>query len=237
MTESIWTLYRVRWDFLTQLCGQTPDKPDMIRKWLETREPKVKPPGGKSIEQINEEVLESITRGEGEPDTEFNKLVFAHDKDGNLAMRYSTVKAHIKDCARVISNQYVSRQQGERAFSTRVINGLYIDESVYWIPILDQDTGKPKRIADGEREKPVHARGTRGEPINALKCFEYALNARMEFTVKVLGESVAEKDLSILFQYGGVHGYAGERSDGEGRYSYEVECMSKKKGKEKANAA
>lgn len=238
MTESIWTTYRVRWDFLTQLCGQTPADPNIIKKWLESREPKVKPPGGKSIQEINEEVLDSIARGEGDAPEEYSKLVFAHDEDGNLAMRAATVKAHIKDCARVLSVQYVGRIQGERAFSTRVINGVYPDESVYWIPILDQATGKPKRLPDGEREKPVHARGPRGEPLNALKCFEYALNARMEFTIKVLGKSVKESDLHTVFQYGGVHGYAGERSDGEGRYLYELEAMAAgKKGKEAANAA
>jgi hypothetical protein len=34
----------------------------------------------------------------------------------------------------------------------------------------------------------------------------------------VLGNSVSPGDLEKLFVYGGVHGYGGERGDGEGRY-------------------
>ena len=45
----------------------------------------------------------------------------------------------------------------------------------------------------------------------------------MTFTLKVLGRSVSETDLHHLFEYGGVHGYAGERGDGEGRYNYTIE--------------
>ena len=47
----------------------------------------------------------------------------------------------------------------------------------------------------------------------------------MDFTLLVLTAkgnkpSVAEEDLHTLMEYGGVHGYAGERSDGEGRYRF-----------------
>lgn len=235
MTESIWTVYRVRWDFLTKLCGQTPSDPNIVAKWLETRAPKVKPAGAKSINEINEEVLESISRGDGESPTEYTKLVFARDEDGSLAMRAATIKAHIKDCARVLSAQYVGRIKGERAFSTRVINGVYVDESTYWIPILSRETGKPFKNPDGEYEKAIHVRGPRGEMLNAIKCFDFVRDARMEFVLKVLGKSVSESDLHTVFQYGGVHGYAGERSDGEGRYVYEIEKVeSKKKGKSRA---
>lgn len=232
----LWNLFSVKWTFLTRLCGQTPADPNIIQDWLKAREPKVKPAGGKSISEINEEVLAAISRGEGEPDQEYSKLVFAKDDDGNLAMRAATVKAHIKDCARVLSVQYVGRVQGERAFSTRVINGVYPDETKYWIPILDADTGKSRRVPDGEYEKPIHVRGPRGEPQNAIKCFDYVMGVRMEFTLKVLGKSVHETDLHTIFQYGGVHGYAGERSDGEGRYVYEIEKIETGK-KAKRDAA
>ena len=66
----------------------------------------------------------------------------------------------------------------------------------------------------------------RGEPINALKTFEYIEPARLDFTLKVLGKSVSKKDLETLFEYGGVHGYAGERGDGEGKYLSTLEKVS-----------
>jgi len=225
-TKSIWNVYEVTFRFLTKLCAQTPANPDIIRRWLETRAPEVKAPGAKSLEVIQEEVLEAIERGEGEPSQEFSKLVFCHDEDGSLAYRHDTIRAHVKDCARVLSAQFWPRQKGERAFSTRVINGVYTDETKYWIPILDFETMKPRRSPDGTLEKPVHARGMRGEPINALKAFDYVDGAAMKFQLKVLGNSVHEDDLAIVFQYGGTHGYAGERSAGEGRYVHQMKKIS-----------
>lgn len=221
----IWTKYRVRLNFITKLCAQTPGDPELIRKWLEVRQPNVKPPGGRSIDEINEEVVDSLARGEGEASRDFSLLVFQRN-NGGLCFRHGTIKAHLKDCARVLSAQYVGRIQGERAFSTRVINGVYPDEHVYWIPIMRLD-GVPCREADGTYDKPVHAKGVRGEPINCLKRFEYVNPPSfMEFTLKVLGQSVKETDLHYLLTYGGTHGYAGERSDGEGRYDYELENIS-----------
>ena len=78
--------------------------------------------------------------------------------------------------------------------------------------------------ADGRKDKAVHARGPTGQPINALKSFEYIEPAKLEFTLKVLGQSVQLSDLETLFQYGGVHGYGGERGDGEGKYIYRIEA-------------
>jgi len=215
----LWTRYRVRWEFLTSLCGSTPADPEVIAAWLAAREPKVKPAGALSITEINEEVLASIERGDGEPDQNFSMLVFQRHA-GELVMRAATVRAHMKDCARVLSAQFIGRIQGERAFSTRVINGVYPDERTYWLPIRRPD-GARITAADGSRDKAIHVRGPRGEPLNALKRFEYiAPPSVLEFELKVLGRSVSEMDLHHLFTYGGTHGYAGERSDGEGRYTY-----------------
>ena len=60
-----------------------------------------------------------MERGEGEPDESYSMLVFQRDNDV-LCMRAATVKAHIKDCARVLSTQFISKIKGERAFSTRL---------------------------------------------------------------------------------------------------------------------
>jgi hypothetical protein len=218
----LWTRYRFRAEFLTEQCGSTPADPEVIQAWLKAREPRVKPAGALSIQEINEEVIASIERGEGEADTQFALLVFQRH-DGVLVSRAATWRAHLKDCARVLSAQFVGRVQGERAFSTRVINGVYHDEQQYWIPITRPD-GTPITKADGTRDKMIHTRGMRGEPINALKRIEYIEPPSiMEITFKVLGRSVSRIDLDHLFTYGGTHGYGGERSDGEGRYTYTLD--------------
>jgi hypothetical protein len=220
----LWNYYRVRWTFLTRLCASVPADPEIVKRWLEAREPTVRAAGARSIEEINEEVLASIERGEGEADQSYSMLVFQRDQ-GRIVMRAATVKAHVKDCARVLSTQYVGRIQGERAFSTRVTNGLYLDERRYWLPVARPD-GKPITAADGAFDKAVHVRGPQGM-MNALKRFEYIEPPSvLDFTIKLLGKSVSETDLDHLFTYGGVHGYAGERGDGEGRYEYHLEKIN-----------
>lgn len=220
----LWTRYRVVWEFMTRICGSTPANPEVIKKWLEARQPRVKLAGALSIEEINEEVVASIERGEGEPSQEYSMLVFQRDR-GRIVMRASTIKAHIKDCARVLSAQFIGRIEGERAFSTRVVNGVYLSPTSYWIGI-ERAEGMPITVADGAEDKAIHVRGARGEPLNALKRFEYIEPpSHMTFELLVLGRSVSETDLKHVFTYGGVHGYAGERGAGEGRYAFRLECI------------
>jgi hypothetical protein len=166
----------------------------------------------------------SIERGEGEPDQTFSFLVFQRHA-GELVERYGTVKAHIKDCARILSSQYIGKIEGEKAFSSRILNGVYLDPAQYWIPIGRED-GEPVRVADGTFDKAIHVYIPGRGQMSALKRFEYIEPpSRMTFTLKVLGRSVSETDLHHLFEYGGVHGYAGERGDGEGRYTYTLERL------------
>jgi hypothetical protein len=215
---NIWTTYKVRWDFLTQLCGSVPADPEIIQAWVKSRAPKVRPAGAKSLDEIQEEAFASLASGDAEDTPEYSILQFQRAA-GVLVMRAATIRAHLKDCARVISAQWMPKVKGERAFSTRVINGLYPDPAAYWVPVLRPD-GSPITKHDGERDKAIHVRGQRGEPQNAIKRFEYVDPARMDFVLKVLGNSVREEDLEILMQYGGIHGYAGERGDGEGKYTF-----------------
>ena len=226
-TNEMWTEYKVRMMFLTKLCASTPADPELVKIWTATRQPKVRPPGGKSIDEINAEVIASIAeQAEGEEETQYSMLVFQRE-NGGLVMRAATIKAHIKDCARVLSAQWVGKIQGERAFSTRVINGVYPDEMQYWLPIL-RSNGELVKTHDGEKDKPIHVRGPRGQTINALKRYQWIEGARLDVTLKVLGKSVTQDDIEHVFRYGGVHGYGGERGDGEGKYQAEIEKMGGK---------
>jgi hypothetical protein len=239
----MWTNYRVTWLFLTKLCASVPGDPKLVEAWIEARKPKVRVPGGKSINEIQEEVFDTL--GAVEEEEQHSMLVFQRI-DGRLVMRAATVRAHIKDCARVLSAQYIGSISGERQFSTRVINGVYPDEREYWIPILRPE-GDPVLEADGRMDKAIHVRDAQGRQQNALKTFEYVEPARMDFTIRVLtarpgavklgrkkdknGEkvkpialpSVSGEDLAVVFQYGGVHGYGGERGDGEGKYTFTLD--------------
>ncbi|SRR6266545_804199 len=235
--ETLWTLYRVRFDFVTKLCASVPADQNLIANWLEARKPKVRAPGARSIDEINEEVLASLP----EEEPVVNGLVFQRDNrnGGGLVVRAATVRAHMKDCSRVISS-FQGKVEGDKSFATKVKNCVYHDESEYWIPIL-RPNGAKILAADGTKEKAIHVLDMRGRPMNALKLFEYVEPARIDFTIKILnapkrnpsGDTYAPivplKDLETLFLYGGTHGYAGERSDGEGRYTFTIEEINQGK--------
>ncbi len=219
--DSIWTVYNVRWDFIRDLCGSVPANGNLVGPWLDSRAPDVMPAGGKSIDEITEEVLDTLTN----PTTAAIPLRVFQKKNEVLVVREDTIRAHLKDCARVISAQFIGKIKGERSFATRVVNGAYLDEANEYIPILRPD-GTPVTAADEVLDKPVHARGPRGEPINALKSFEVVRPAMIKFRLKILGTSVSIKDLSTLMNYGGTHGYGGERSAGGGKYIATIEEAS-----------
>lgn len=214
--KPFWTLYRVRWDFLTSLCSSVPANPEMRKGWLDGRKGKALPPGGKTIAEIQEEVFETIADAPDRDAEEAKSLLVFQRVDGNLVMRAATVRAHLKDCARIISREHVGKIKGQLSFATRLINCVYLDELQYWIPVTDRD-GKPFTAPHGVREKAVHTWNG-----NALKAFEFVNGARMDFTLKVLGGNIKREDLETVFMYGGVHGYAGERGDGEGKYRFKI---------------
>ena len=225
--KDIWTIFDVRFDFLTSLCASVPANRDLIDIWLRSRAPKAIPPGGRSISEIQEEVFSTLAEGEPTLEQQAQEILLVFQRrDGSLVLRASTFRSHIKDCARTISSQLIGKlpQKGERSFSTRVLNGLYHDESVYWVPILDSE-GEPFTEPTGIRPKAVHARGPRGEAINALKHFEFVDGARVNLRLKVLGKSVSQDDIETVLTYGSTHGYGGERSDGEGRYTFEIRLV------------
>jgi len=212
-----WTRFRVSWLGLTKLCGSVPADPEIVKAWLDARTPRVQPPGGLTLDQINEEVLASLS--EDRPKDDSAILTFQRHA-GRCVMRGATIKAHLKDCARRLSAR-VGKIEGESAFSTKVINYLYPDPTQYWVPVLRPD-GTPVDKHDGEMDRPVTTRfGT------ALKRFEWIEPWRLDFTVQVFTTSgrpaVGLEDLRKLLLYGGVHGYAGERGNGEGKYSATIE--------------
>jgi len=212
MREDLWKLYDVRLDFITSLCASVPANENLVRTWLDARKPEARPPQSRSIDDIQEEVLSTIAVAEDEQEIVNKSLLIFQRVDGCLAVRAATLRAHLKDCARQISVYFVGKIKGEKSFATKVINCVYPDERTYWVTLLDQND-KPFSEPSGKRDKPVHT--WQG---NSLKTFEFVNDAHLTFRLKVLGGGVKLKDLDTLFTYGGTHGYAGERGDGEGRY-------------------
>jgi hypothetical protein len=222
VVKPLFQYYRVKFTFLTSLCASVPANPDVVKAWLDARAStrKVYPPNRRSINEIQEEVAATIAtedpKAEREAEETKSLLVFQRI-NGQLVMRAGTVRAHIKDCARIISTEYVGKIEGEKSWAVRVINCVYYDETQYWLPICDA-AGQPFTEPTGRKEKAVRLWNG-----NALKAFEYVEGANLQFRLKILGDNIDEHDLNILFTYGGTHGYGGERGDGEGRYVATIE--------------
>ena len=218
----MWTRYDVEWKFVTRLCGSLPADPELQRKWLESRKPKVRPPDSRSIDEIAAEVAAS-TADVTEDDEKGGLYVFQRF-EGGLVMRMATVRAHIKDCARVLSSLYVGKIEKEKSFAVKVINSVYYPKEVYWVPVLSQDNGEQVKAPSGQTDKPIHPQGRQGQ-ISAIKTYQYVEGAMMRFQLDILTQPsgrqvISEDDLRTIMDYGGTHGYGGERSDGEGRYEY-----------------
>lgn len=220
-TKPLWTHYRITWDFPDHLCGSVPKDPALIKGWLDARKPQARPPDSRSIPEIQAEVLSTMLSQETDEEVEQRTwLGFqAHPTTRHLVMGARTIRGHVKDCARIVSSAYVGTEKGVRSFSVRFVNGFYPVE--YWIPILRREDNAHVLVPDGYQDKAIHVYGPQGQR-NALKRFDYVTNVRMAFTVRVL-PWLKRSDLETLFEYGAVHGYAGERSEGEGRYIYTIE--------------
>jgi len=221
----MWITYEVKMKFVERLCGSTPINPELITGWLEARKPRVRPPGSKTIEEVAEEVMTTIATENGNRESEEieQKVTLGFQSvDNRLVMRGGTLKAHIKDCGRILSSLYIGKIEGQRSLAVRLINCANVDN--YWVPI--HKDGEIVKEADGFFDKAVHVQTPRG-PRNALKRILYVEKPSLTFDLMVMENQakkpvVALKDLESLFQYGGKHGYAGERGDGEGRYTFTI---------------
>ena len=214
MAKPLFTDYAVTWTFVNPLCGSVPQDPEIVTKWLESRMPTSKPAEGRDLSEIQEEVLASLS----EPDDAREVALLGFQVQGpGLAVRGATIRAHLKDCARQLSRYVVGKVKGESSFAVRVVNTVYVQDE--WVPIMRPD-GQQVAAPDGHIEKPFSAMTPRG-PISAFKRFAYVEPTALRFSLRVLGGAVTKDDLERIMQYGGLHGYAGERGMGYGRYVIE----------------
>lgn len=226
--------FKVRWEFKNRLMAGTPANPALIGKWLEARKASeskykklvdtVPPEELKSLEQLEEEKVAALPNIPEEADTSY--LVFLRDEEKRLYLESYTIKAHLKDCCRVLGSkesELIKVKQFRSKFADRCFPG---PEHIY----ITNGTPEPLQgdapIAGQFWEHAVHVMTALG-PRNALKSNEYAEKATLEFTLKVLGDDVVDKEtLEMLMEYGSEHGYGGERGMGFGKYSYTVEEMA-----------
>lgn len=218
----MWKKLEVTLKFENKLCGSVPLNPDIIEPWLSARMPNTKPNGARSMESNVKEVMSTMAVEEENAEIA-DRITLGFQKVGNgLVMRGGTVKAHLKDCSRIVSSMIIGKIKGERSLALRIINCVNVEE--YWIPLSKQ--GKLIEEPDDVFEKAVHVMTMMG-PRNALKRILYIERPQMKFNLVIAlkqdGKPVVTVDeLTSVFDYGAVHGYAGERGDGEGRYKFTI---------------
>lgn len=214
----MWDRYHVRLTFTGLLCGSVPQSKELVRPWLEARKPAKKPADGPSLDDIEEEVLETIDDSET---VERITLGFQRDENG-LFVRGGTIKAHLKDCAnqvKEIVRKSHFKDRDKIGLRAMVANKVY----VYEYRVYLMRGGEHIRQEDGEREQPVHVVTPQGQR-SALKIIRYVEMPTIEFTLLVLADgAISEEVLKMILNYGSVHGYGGERGMGEGRYTWKIE--------------
>lgn len=209
----LFTKYNVLLQFTNELCGSVPQNPDMVQNWIEGRAPEAKPAEARGLAEIQEEVFDTLAN----PTEEKKVSVLGFQRQGgSLVVRGATIRSHIKDCARQLSRYVVGKVKGESSFAVRVVNTVYVVEE--WVAILKG--GHVVQEPDGWVDKAFSAMTPRG-PISAFKRFAYVSTPSLSFTLSVLGGAVKRNDIENVLQYGGLHGYAGERGMGYGRYVIE----------------
>lgn len=205
----MWKIGKVEINFTGRLCGSIPLKKEIVDSWLTSRMPKNKPEEGKSIEEIKAEIIESIEEVEEKVTLGFQM------ENKHYVVRGGTWKAHLKDCGNQIKDIF---KPEIKALRSKIANKVFIDE--YFISILKD--GAPVTEHSGEFDQPVHVITPQG-PRNALKTIRYIDRPTLFFTLKLLPDKeIKESVIEKIFEYGTIHGYAGERSMGEGRYQFNI---------------
>jgi len=217
-----WDIYFLKMGFDGKIVGSVPLDEEIVHSWLEARSPKNRPADGRSLEEIGKEVKETTNWASDIEETESTRT-FEEDMkkvstgfqkhDGKLVVRAGTVRAHVKDCARQL---FQAKQVDVPAFRSKVANFVYMQP--YWLPIIKN--GKPISEPDGVMERPLHVVTPMG-PRSALKRMMYVEGAELWCILGLLKNPVVkEEHLHMILLYGGIHGYGGERSLGEGQYDY-----------------
>lgn len=214
----MWKPYKVALRFEEQLGASIPRTPEEIRKMLEHRMPSKMPANAIPIDQLAEQVAEEVGAEEGLP----GWATFKHNDQG-LFFEGRCIRGHLKDCAQQLA-KYISDTDKITAFKAKFANRVYVVENELPIYKCDSD-GMMTCIPDIEgTELRFIQVMTRQGPRSTLKYIDYVNRPVLLFTLKVLDDGVITSGhLEEVFEYGSVHGMGAERSQGWGRYSWEIE--------------
>jgi len=208
--------YRVKVDFQNQFAAGIPEDPNRLVDFLDAKKPTKEPEDAIPLEDLAEMIEGQTLPSEEGSDEAAMTTTFKVDEDGNLAYESRCVKAHLKDCAFILSKNYLEK----RGLKTAVANRIQVGPEM--LP-LSRNGGFLKDVDDKEI-RPITVQ-TRQGPRTAVKIVKFVNAPHMEFELTVLNDGVVDGQLlETLFQYGGMmKGMGQDRNMGWGRYTFEIE--------------
>lgn len=255
---NLWLDYKVEFNFTTAIFGSFPGAESVLRSFVEQKieKGKLKLKDGEGIKKKISEARKTLPSGKEMEDQRTlvfrriprewfgNNSYLLKEKKANsfLGVHGGSIRSHIKDCARALSQNFMptAKGTGEKSLGVRATHGLYVQDN--WVPIVKN--GKPLSTFEFYEEFSIHTTDFRtGQPIDSLKRCEGVRNpVSLSFILKTLGSAngesslISREELAVIFEYGGIHGYGQERSRGYGRYVYEITPLFTLGEKKKAAA-
>lgn len=206
MDKAMWLTYRAVLEVQGQFAASLPKDPEEIRAMLVNRMPTNAPDEAIPIDELVEQVATAVaTDDQPDEDTLPGASTFPSDKKG-LYYEGRCVRGHLKDCALQIAGFYKTAVPNFRA---KFVNRVYV--------VTDKIYVGAKEVA-GTQERFIQVMTRRG-PRSSIKYIDWVESPTLEFTIRLLNDDVIkEEHLKAVFEYGGIHGMGGERSQGWGRY-------------------
>lgn len=215
---SLWSSYKVTWDFQTTLFGSMPASEDVLDKWVKQQitRGRLRPREQESIEELRDRAVKEAAELLPTEDElkEERTLVFKRvpwsavldgvgswqwvEKNGDervISLWGGNIRSHLKECARALSSLVMAKPEGVKSLSVRFTNGAYVAEN--WIPVVRN--GLPPEVSsysfftigDTAEEFSVHAVDFRtGARINSLKQCEGILPpCQVMFTLRIINKA------------------------------------------------
>lgn len=216
MTKEMWKRYRVELQMVGRFAASIPKTKEEVAAMLKHRMPTTPPEDFTPVEELTDEVAAKVgATGEGEEEEElkYGWATFPKNDEG-LYYEGRCIRGHLKDCANQVRDLL---EPTVKALKAKVSNKVYVVTE--GIPL------GVKEIA-GTETRYVQVM-TRLGPRSTIKYVDYLEKPTLVFELKVLNDGViTEEILKAIFEYGGIHGLGQERSQGWGRYSFNITEIS-----------
>ncbi len=213
--EPMFKKYKISLNFENQFAAGIPEDPSRLLDFLDARAPTKVPEDAVPIEDLAEIVADQTLPSDDSSEEAAMTTTFKQ-QDGTLVYEARCIKAHFKDCAFILSKNFLEK----RGLKTAVANRIQVGPEMLKL----HRNGEMLTDVDGKEIRPITVQ-TRQGPRTAVKIVKFVNAPQFEFILTVLNDGVVDIDLlTTLLTYGGtMKGMGQDRNMGWGRYSFEIE--------------